>query len=90
MVRVGEDIPSLHGLGRERKSRATSNGVEGVGGFAGDINSQLQGDAVGESFNTGTQLLQSLDLDFLNSEQWFNTVGEEGLVDDSMYGLFTL
>lgn len=87
MVRVGEDIPGLHGLGRERKSRATSNGVEGVGGFAGDINSQLQGDAVGESFNT--RLLQSLDLDFLNSEQWFNTAGEEGLLDDSMYGLFT-
>ncbi|BCS25443.1 fungal specific transcription factor domain-containing protein [Aspergillus puulaauensis] len=88
MTRLGEDIPGLYRSVRER-SRAGLHGADGADGeeaTVDDIHFLSQGYA-GETLNS--ELLQSLDLDFINSEQWFNTVGDEGLLDDSMYGLFT-
>lgn len=51
----------------------------------------LQGyTGLGESLITA-EILESLELGLGNSEHWFNTVvnDEAGLIDDSMYGLFT-
>lgn len=84
MTRLGEKIPSLHGTGMW-KPRTVLNNAEEVGGSVDDTNFNSQGLA-GESLNT--DLLQTLDLDFIN-EQWFNTLGDGDLLDDSMYGLFT-
>lgn len=81
MTRLGEKIPYLHGTGMW-KPRTVLNNAEGVG-VSDNFNSQ---GLAGESLNT--DLLQTLDLDFIN-EQWFNTLGDGDLLDDSMYGLFT-
>ena len=103
MKRLGADIPQLHVAANEiRSGSSLKNASEGGLGLAatGPTTTGLSSGATDfglqERFPMSDSLpiadiLESLELDLGNSEQWFDTmVGDEGgLMDDSMYGLFT-
>jgi hypothetical protein len=102
MRRLGDDIPQFVAILDEKRTKqfsdlderngnmetATSTVPSAANGVTGHYSQQQA--CLGDNL-LSSEMLESLDLDISNIEQWLHTSdgNEGGLLDDSMYGLFT-